>query len=96
MLVAPIIDGSAKELLGVIQIINARSGQPFPAMIEEGVTHFAETLAIAFRQRAKGQPLVRGKYDALVTNAVISAEELELATRSARRKNVEVESILLD
>jgi type II secretory ATPase GspE/PulE/Tfp pilus assembly ATPase PilB-like protein len=97
MLVAPVIDGASKELMGVIQIINTKSGQPFSTMIEEGVTHLAETLAIAFRQRTKAQPaLVRGKYDALVTNAVISAEELELATRSARRKNLEVETVLLD
>jgi type II secretory ATPase GspE/PulE/Tfp pilus assembly ATPase PilB-like protein len=97
MLVAPVIDGASKDLMGVIQIINTKSGQPFSTMIEEGVTHLAETLAIAFRQRSKAQPaLVRGKYDALVTNAVISAEELELATRSARRKNLEVETVLLD
>jgi type II secretory ATPase GspE/PulE/Tfp pilus assembly ATPase PilB-like protein len=97
MLVAPVIDGASKDLMGVIQIINSKGGQPFSTMIEEGVTHLAETLAIAFRQRSKAQPaLVRGKYDALVTNAVISTEELELATRSARRKNLEVETVLLD
>jgi type II secretory ATPase GspE/PulE/Tfp pilus assembly ATPase PilB-like protein len=97
MLVAPVIDSTNKDLMGVIQVINSKSGQPFSTMIEEGVTHLAETLAIAFRQRSKAQPaLVRGKYDALVTNAVISAEELELATRSARRKNLEVETVLLD
>jgi len=96
MLVSPIIDSVSQELMGVIQIINSKSGQPFTPMSEEGITHFAETLAIAFRQRAKGQNLMRGKYDALVTNAVISAEELELATRSARRKNLEIEAVLLD
>ncbi|MPZ45786.1 MAG: GAF domain-containing protein [Betaproteobacteria bacterium] len=98
MLVAPVIDGPSKDLMGVIQIINSKGGQPFSTMVEEGVTHLAETLAIAFRQRSKAaQPaIVRGKYDALVTNAVISAEELELATRSARRKNLEVETVLLD
>ena len=52
MLVAPVIDSTSRELMGVIQIINSRGGQPFSAMIEEGVSHFAETLAIAFRQRA--------------------------------------------
>jgi type II secretory ATPase GspE/PulE/Tfp pilus assembly ATPase PilB-like protein len=48
------------------------------------------------RQRQRPQKLVRGKYDSLVTNAVISAEELELATRSARRKGVDMETILAD
>jgi type II secretory ATPase GspE/PulE/Tfp pilus assembly ATPase PilB-like protein len=96
MLVAPVIDNATKDLMGVIQIINSKSGQPFTAMVEEGVTHLAETLAIAFRQRSKTQPLVRGKYDALVANAVISTEELELATRSARRKNLDIETVLID
>ena len=96
MLVAPVVDGASKELIGVIQIINSKSGQPFPLMIEEGVTHLAETLGIAFHQRTKPQPLVRSKYDMLVANAVISAEELELATRSARRKNLDIETVLID
>jgi type II secretory ATPase GspE/PulE/Tfp pilus assembly ATPase PilB-like protein len=97
MLVAPVIDSASKELMGVIQVINSKSGQPFNVMVEEGVTHLAETLAIAFRQRAKsGQPLVRSKYDGLIANAVISTEELELATRSARRKNLDVEAVLID
>jgi len=39
---------------------------------------------------------VHSKYDGLVTNAVISAEELELAQRSARRKNLDVETVLTD
>ena len=39
---------------------------------------------------------IKGKYDALVANGVISAEELELATRSARRKNRDVETVLID
>jgi type II secretory ATPase GspE/PulE/Tfp pilus assembly ATPase PilB-like protein len=40
--------------------------------------------------------MVRGKYDALVTNAVLSAEEMELAVRSARRKNIDLEAVLTD
>ena len=30
MLVAPVIDAQTKELIGVMQIINSKSGQPFP------------------------------------------------------------------
>lgn len=96
MLVAPIVDGSAKELLGVIQLINTKSGGPFPHFAEDGVASVAETLAIALRQRHKTQQLIRGKFDHLVAVAAISADELELATRSARRKNVDVEDVLID
>jgi type II secretory ATPase GspE/PulE/Tfp pilus assembly ATPase PilB-like protein len=95
MLVAPIVDAKTKDLIGVVQIINSKSTQPFPPIMEEGVVQLCETLAIAFRQR-QGPMSVRTKYDALVTNAVISAEELELAQRSARRKNLDIETVLID
>jgi type II secretory ATPase GspE/PulE/Tfp pilus assembly ATPase PilB-like protein len=96
MLVAPVLEAKTKELVGVVQIINNKSGQPFPQMMEEGVVSLTETLSIAFRQRQGPMMQVRSKYDALVTNAVISGEELELAQRSARRKNLDVEVVLTD
>ncbi|MBI4204978.1 MAG: Flp pilus assembly complex ATPase component TadA, partial [Betaproteobacteria bacterium] len=96
MLVAPVVDAQTRDLIGVLQIINSKTGQPFPPEMEEGAAHVCETLAIAFRQRQKPAMVVRGKYDHLVTNAVISAEELELATRSARRKNLDIETVLID
>ena len=96
MLVSPVMEAKTKELIGVVQIINSKGGQPFPPMMEEGVVQLAETLAIAFRQRQGPMMMVRTKYDGLVTNAVISAEELELAQRSARRKNLDLETVLID
>ncbi len=96
LLVAPILEAKTKDLIGVIQIINTKNSQPFPQYMEEGVLHLCETLAIAFRQRQGPGMQVRGKYESLVTNAVISAEELELAQRSARRKNLDLETVLTD
>src|SRR6186713_3180420 len=96
MLVVPVTDSQSKDLIGVIQLINSKTGQPFPLVMEEGATHLCETLAIALRQRQRPAVTVRGKYDHLVSNAVISAEELELATRSARRKNLDIETVLID
>ena len=96
MLVAPVVEGQTKDLIGVVQIINSRSGQPFPPVMEEGAAHLCETLSIALRQRQKPVSTVKGKYDHLVSNAVISAEELDLATRSARRKNLDIETVLID
>ncbi len=96
MLVAPVVDAQTKDLIGVVQIINSKAGQPFPPMIEEGATHVCETLAIAYKQRQKPTLAIKGKYDHLVTNAVISAEELDLATRSSRRKNLDIETVLID
>ena len=96
MLVAPVLDAQTKDLIGVVQIINSKAGQPFPPMIEEGAVHVCETLAIAYKQRQKPSLAIKGKYDHLVTNAVISAEELDLATRSSRRKNLDIETVLID
>jgi type II secretory ATPase GspE/PulE/Tfp pilus assembly ATPase PilB-like protein len=96
MLVAPVLEGKTRELIGVVQIINSKAGQPFLPVMEEGVAALTETLAIAFRQRQGAMMQVRTKYDGLVTNAVISAEELELAQRSARRKNLDLETVLID
>jgi len=96
MLVAPIIDSGANELIGVMQVINSRSGQPFPILAEEGAAHLGETLEIALRQRSRPAAMLRGKYDHLVKNAVLSAEEMELVTRAARRKNLDIEDVLVD
>jgi len=95
MLVAPLIDEGKNELLGAIQLINNRDGEPFSAIAEEGIKELCKTLAIAYTQRLKPTPLIRSKYSVLVEESVLSAAELELATRSARRKNEDIEEILI-
>jgi type II secretory ATPase GspE/PulE/Tfp pilus assembly ATPase PilB-like protein len=96
MLVAPIVDAQSSEMLGVVQIINNKAGVPFTAIAQEGVKGLCETLAIAFTQRSKPAAAVKTKYDYLVSDAVISAQELELATRTARRKNLDIEEVLVN
>lgn len=96
MLVAPVIDNTTDELTGVIQLINSKNGKPFSAISEESAMHLGETLGIALQQRSKTTTVLRGKYDALIVDAVLSAEEMELATRSARRKNIDIEDVLID
>jgi type II secretory ATPase GspE/PulE/Tfp pilus assembly ATPase PilB-like protein len=95
MLVAPIVDGQSQELIGVIQIINNKSGVSFGPLTEEGVSELSQTLAIAFRQRQKPQ-MVKTKYDYLISEAVLSAGEFELASRQARKKAVDVEAVLIE
>ena len=96
MLVAPVVDAQSNELLGVVQLINNKAGTPFAAVAQEGVTGLCETLAIAFAQRSKPAQVVKTKYDFLVSDAVISPQELELATRTARRKNLDIEEVLVN
>src|SRR5256885_6106653 len=95
MLVAPIVEPGTSELIGVIQIINNKTGVPFGGLAEEGVHELAQTLAIAFKQRQKPQ-LVKTKYDYLIADAVLSAGEFELASRQARKKAIDIEQVLTD
>src|SRR2546426_1565574 len=95
MLVAPIVDPGTSELIGVIQIINNKTGVPFGGLAEEGVHELAQTLSIAFKQRQKPQ-LVKTKYDYLIADAVLSAGEFELASRQARKKAIDVEQVLTE
>src|SRR5512134_3213969 len=94
-LVAPIVDGQNQELIGVIQIINNKAGVPFGPLTEDGVAELSQTLAIAFRQRQKPQQ-VKTKYDYLISEAVLSAGEFELASRQARKKATDVEQVLTE
>ena len=97
MMVASILGGdSGNDLLGVIQVINHLPGTPFPQLAEEGMNELAKTLAIAFRVRQQIPGQVKSKFDHLVIDNVISEGELELATRTARRKSKNVEDILID
>ncbi len=95
MLVSPIVELGSGELLGVVQIINNKAGFPFAQASEEGVKSLCETLAIAFAQRSKPAQMVRSKYDYLVAEAVVTAEELDAAKRSARKDGRSLEEILI-
>jgi hypothetical protein len=82
--------------MGVLQLINNLSGQPFNSLHDEGVAELAKTLAIAFRVRQQMPGSIQSKFEYLVIDNVIAAGELELATRTARRKNKNVEDILVE
>src|SRR4029077_20613871 len=97
MLIAPILGGdSGTDLMGVLQLVNNLSGQPFNSLHDEGAAELAKTLAIAFRVRQQMPGSISSKFEYLVVDNVIAAGELELATRTARRKNKNVEDILVE
>ncbi len=95
MLVAPVLDAGNGDLVGIIQIINNKAGVPFAAAVEEGIQELAQTMAVALRQRLQ-TGTAKNKYDYLVADAVLSAAEFELATRTARRKGIDIEEVLID
>ncbi len=101
MMVAPIIGGDldgdgVNDAMGVIQLINHLPGTPFPKLTEEGLVEIAKTLAIAFRVRINMPAQIKSKFDYLIIDNVITVGELELAGRTARRKNRNIEDILVD
>ena len=95
MLVAPILDAPTGDLLGVVQLINNKAGISFGSLAEEGMVELCKTLAIALKQRSK-LAVPKSKYDFLVADAMISAAELETAARSARKKALDIEAVLIE
>ena len=96
MLAAPILGAEDDELMGVVQVINSKDDKPFSELVVEGVSEICQTLAIAFKQRQNQPQIIKSKYDHLIADAVISAADFELATRSARKKGCDLEEVLVE
>ncbi|MEO7403807.1 MAG: GspE/PulE family protein, partial [Burkholderiales bacterium] len=96
MLVCPILDMAASELVGVLQVINHKSGLPFHPMAEEGVMEVCRHLAVALRKGQATSRPARSKYDHLINEGLISATDFELAGRAARKRSLDIEAILID
>ncbi|GAA5179297.1 hypothetical protein GCM10025771_20980 [Niveibacterium umoris] len=96
MLVAPILGAAESELLGVVQLINARDGSRFTAIDEEGLQGLAQTLGVAFAQRLSEDKPLRNKYDYLARIGIVSLEQLDELAKQARERNASVENLLLD
>jgi type II secretory ATPase GspE/PulE/Tfp pilus assembly ATPase PilB-like protein len=95
MLVFPILAADDGRLIGVVQLINSLSGLPFSRLLEEGAPELAKTLAIAFDQR-QAMPLIKSKFDGLLSAGHLSQEELASAQRLARSKSSDLESVLIN
>ncbi|WP_431099403.1 GspE/PulE family protein [Polaromonas aquatica] len=93
MLVAPVMDGDT--LYGVLQVINNRSDQPFGKLEEDGALQLCKTLGIAIRQRMQKTGRKVTKYDGLVTEGVLSQEELQQCILQAREEGKSVEHMLM-
>lgn len=91
MLVSPII--FENKLMGVVQLINKKSGGNFTAMDQQNLTELARILGIAFRNQSK---MVKTKFDFLITHNVISDAELKQATSTARDLKKDVETVLME
>jgi len=85
-----------KYLVGVIQLVNKKSGGHFTKKDEESVVEITKTLGIAFYTQFKLARKTPTKFDSLVANSRITQAELDVAIAEARKGQTDVESILLD
>ncbi|MFQ5671977.1 MAG: ATPase, T2SS/T4P/T4SS family [Nitrospinales bacterium] len=93
MLVYPLIH--QKKLMGVLQLINKKSGAWFNALDEEDGLLMAETLALAFYNQTKFVPPKPTKFSLLLNKGLITEEELTDATAKARVENLDTETVLV-
>jgi type II secretory ATPase GspE/PulE/Tfp pilus assembly ATPase PilB-like protein len=85
-----------KYLMGVLQLLNKKSGNRFTRKDEESVAEIAKALGIAFfnlRKLSKKNPT---KFDLLVSNNRITQNELDSAIAESRKGTSDLESILIE
>ncbi len=85
-----------KYLLGVIQLINKKSGARFSQSDESSVLDITKVLGIAFFKNQKtSQPAKSNKFDYLITNNILTDKDLAEAMSVARKTKKTVESVLM-
>jgi type II secretory ATPase GspE/PulE/Tfp pilus assembly ATPase PilB-like protein len=83
-------------LLGVIQLMNRKTGHCFVKRDEKALAEVAGILGIAlYTQRKLAKRFTMGKFDFLIENHLLSLQELERAIVLARRKQKPIESVLM-
>jgi type II secretory ATPase GspE/PulE/Tfp pilus assembly ATPase PilB-like protein len=85
-----------KYLMGVLQLLNKKSGVRFTRKDEESVAEIAKALGIAFFNLRKVSKKAPTKFDLLVTNNRISQNELDNAIAESRKGLSDFESILIE
>jgi len=95
MLATPILV-ERKYLMGVLLLINKRSGDRFTAEEEGFAADIAETLGMALRNQSQSVQRRPAKFDHLLEQQLLTREDLGNAISEARRKSCDVETVLLD
>jgi type II secretory ATPase GspE/PulE/Tfp pilus assembly ATPase PilB-like protein len=84
------------RVVGVIQLLNKKHGPRFSREDETGVSRIAKTLGIAFHNQTQLAQRRPAKFDYLLAQHLITDEELNAAIADARRKQVDVETLLVE
>ena len=85
-----------KYLMGVLQLLNKKSGGRFTRKDEESVAEIAKALGIAFFNLRKATKKNPTKFDYLVTNSRIAQNELDNAIAESRKGTSDLETILIE
>jgi type II secretory ATPase GspE/PulE/Tfp pilus assembly ATPase PilB-like protein len=87
-----------RYLMGVLQLLNKKSGNRFTRKDEESVAEIAKALGLAFFNLKKvTTKKVATKFDLLVTNNKISQKDLDAALAEARKSiSSDLENILIE
>ncbi len=94
VLVAPITFNN--YLLGVVQLINKKSGKHFTLQDQSSFLEVARVLGIAFFNNQKAVRKKRPtKFEYLISNNIINNKDLERAMVTARKVKKQVESVLM-
>jgi type II secretory ATPase GspE/PulE/Tfp pilus assembly ATPase PilB-like protein len=84
-----------KYLMGVIQVINKKSGAGFSNADRNAIQEIAEVLGLALYNQQKRAVKFKTKYDWLMHNNHLSREELDKAIKEARLRNWSLEEVLI-
>jgi type II secretory ATPase GspE/PulE/Tfp pilus assembly ATPase PilB-like protein len=85
-----------KYLMGVLQLLNKKTGTRFTRKDEESVAEIAKALGIAFFNLKKISKKNPTKFDLLVSNSRITQNELDSAIAESRKGVSDLESILIE
>jgi type II secretory ATPase GspE/PulE/Tfp pilus assembly ATPase PilB-like protein len=96
ILCAPILH-EGRATLGVVQLLNKKSGPRFTKADEDSVARIAKTLGIAFHnQQQLAASRRQTKFDYLFAQHAVTQDEVTNAIAESRRRLVDVESILVE
>jgi len=88
--------GFRNQLLGVIQLMNRKTGMSFVQVDEKSLEEVAGILGIALQTQKKlRERYTMGKFDFLLENHLLTHQELEKGIVLAREKQMPIETVLM-
>lgn len=84
-----------KYLLGAIQLINRKNGEPFSTRDEKTIQELAKTLGIAMYNQKRAQRQATNKFSYLLQKHLLTQKELKNAINEANKRKEPIETYLM-